>query len=516
MQAFRVGWQAFWLTLLLCGTTGCASVDYHQTKSESFALTNTSETPLGKEATHLLERQLPDQSGFIPLLDGVQALAYRLALIESATRSIDIQYYLIKNDPIGRIFTAAIYKAAERGVRIRINLDDIFTQGYDEALLALNAHPNIEIRLFNPWSARKFRLGNVFSFAQLNRRLHNKSLTADNQFTIIGGRNIAGEYFAARQDLNFMDADVLATGPLVHEVSTMFDAYWNNPLSVPVNQLAKSKKEPKQVVDALLLAAQRDTNNFSGTPYEKAVIDDIELLVNETDSLFVWAPYQFIYDAPEKAFAKASPDTKTIVAPILDILGEAKQELVIVSPYFVPLKSGVKEIGSLIDAGVQVKIITNSLASNNHTLVHAGYTHYRKDVLKTGAKLYETHYKAPVSGSERIYLENAGATLHTKAFFVDGKLVFVGSFNFDPRSANLNTEMGVVIYSELLATKHLENLQQKLDEYTYEVVLNNEKKVRWIDRSNATVQQFSKEPDTGFWRRAVCRFLSILPIRSQL
>jgi len=496
----------------------CMTVNFDQKKTPSVAISSAvaMNTTLGQDATNLARNQAVGTSGFYPLLDGIQALALRLALAEAAEKSIDLQYYLIKNDTVGRLFIGALISAADRGVKVRIILDDIFTKGYDTGMLALDAHPNIDIRLFNPFANRQFRVGDIFRFAQVNRRLHNKSFTVDNHFTIIGGRNIADEYFGARNDLNFRDADVLATGPITQEVSTMFDLYWNSRPAIPVTQVAKSKRNLDDHLAKMRAAIIEQYKSIKTSKYAAAIVEDIEKLVDDTAKMFIWAPYELVYDAPEKVMHKEADNAASITTPLRKALLAAKRQLVIISPYFVPLKSGVNTIAELQKRGVEVIIITNSLASNNHTLVHAGYTPYRKAILQTGAKLYEAQYTGAMQETERLGIGDSGATLHTKAFFVDGAATFVGSFNFDPRSANLNTELGVIIYSEHLARASLYDMQARLDALTYEVVLDSQNRIRWLDRSGDKLITLNSEPDTGNWRRFYAKILTILPIRSQL
>lgn len=500
--------------------SGCASVNLEKEYPRSMAFTDTQKTKLGQIANRLAsnsKKESAEASGFYPLTNGIESFGLRLTLAEAAEKSIDLQYYLIKNDPAGRMFVGTLLRAADRGVRVRILLDDIFTSGYDQGMLALDSHPNIELRLFNPFANRKLRVFDAHRFAQVNRRLHNKSFTVDNQFTIIGGRNIAAEYFSARDDLNFHDLDVMSIGPLVRDVSNMFDQYWNTGLSVPVTEVA----DPKDTDLALRLDEMRrvfdeELSQSEENAYKTALQEDVKSIVKSLPERFNWAPYELIYDAPEKALKSESKQANNIIVPIREVASNAQQQLIIVSPYFVPLKSGINRLKELNQQGIDVTIVTNSFKSNNHTLVHAGYAPYRKRILQTGALLYEAKPNARMDDLERIRIYDSGATLHSKLFIVDKDTIFIGSFNFDPRSVNLNTEMGVVIYSDQIVARALENLPARLHSSTYEVTLNHKGKLQWVDRSSDPVSRYQIEPNTSWWDRFKLGLMRILPIRSQL
>ena len=506
--------QLFGIGILV---SACSTVDLEQSYPESHVIQNTQQTSLGQLAKRLSANKKADQSGFYALTEGVEAFALRLAMAETAEKSIDLQYYLIKNDLSGQMLIHSLLQAADRGVRVRILLDDIFTQGYDAGMLALESHPNIQIRLFNPFANRKFRGLDFHRVAQVNRRLHNKSFTVDNQFTIIGGRNIATEYFAAHESMNFHDLDVLSVGPLVSEVSAMFDQYWNSRPAVPVTAVASNKGQD------LALELQRMHERLAQTwqgaknsDYGLAVLEDLESFSLHINQQFFWAPYTLVYDAPEKGLKSEAKNATNIVSALGEAISQAEHSLVIISPYFVPLKDGIRRLQALHDRGVAVTVITNSFKANNHSIVHAGYAPYRKRIIQTGAKLYEAKADTQVNDAERLKIGDSGATLHTKMFVVDNKAVFVGSFNFDPRSANLNTELGVIIYAENAADAALKSIRESLNDSTYEVVLTEDNKLQWLERSGNQMKEFSKEPGSSAWERFKLNILGLLPIRSQL
>jgi len=513
----NVKWVALTFTYLLI--TGCASMNYDYPKTESFFLPDTENTFLGRTFADITASQPPGHSGFYSMNNGVDALASRLLLAERAEISIDVQYYLIKNDIVGRAFIHSLLRAADRGVRVRLLLDDMFTSGYDIGLQGLESHPNFEIRIFNPFkrSTGGRSVGAITDFKRINRRMHNKSFTVDNQITLIGGRNIADEYFGAREDAKFGDLDVLAIGPMVQEVSNMFDTYWNHETALPVPAFIKKAVEDPEAALAglrdLLAQSQEEVKN---SKYAGAIRSKITEIIGTNNSAFRWAPYELVVDSPDKGIKSRASEAELITAPLAASLRSAKSEVIIVSPYFVPLKSGIKQLSALQASGVDVVIITNSLAANNQFTVHGGYAPARKPLLKAGIKLFEVRADADVAGTEFVNASGAKATLHTKAFVVDREQVFIGSFNFDPRSANINTELGVIIKDAKMGQGFVERTMQRLPTQTYEVFLNEKGKTRWRALEDGKEVIYDNEPDTTWGERFKAGIFRILPIRSQL
>jgi len=295
------------LLLLAVLLGGCASVDFDYPKQESTAVVDTNDTRLGRGISSL-PAQHPGESGFYLLGDGIEALAIRMLMAKRAERTLDVQYYLITNDIIGYIFIGSLLETADRGVRVRLLLDDIQTKGYDAGMAALDSHPNLEIRIFNPFGVRGARAGNITDFSRVNRRMHNKSFTADNQITIIGGRNIAEEYFSYRDDVNFGDVDVLAVGPAVQDVSTMFDTYWNSRYAAPIPAFAKMPDDPAAELEKLRERVKQATDKARSTPYADAFKESLGKFVSEGGDNLDWAPYQIVYDSPDKADKKLAAD----------------------------------------------------------------------------------------------------------------------------------------------------------------------------------------------------------------
>ena len=506
------------IALLLASLAGCATIDYDYPRPESRVITDTDDTFLGREISGAGFDYPPDQSGFHPLNDGVDALAARLLLAGRAEKSIDVQYYLIKDDVVGRVFFLSLIEAADRGVRVRLLIDDMFTKGYDVGMAAMHSHPNIEIRVFNPF--KRSNIGKAASgfteFGRVNRRMHNKSFTVDNQMTLIGGRNIAGEYFGARTDKAFGDLDVLAVGPVVSDVSTMFDLYWNHETALPAPAFVDELDDPAADLDFLRKGLRDALDDVRASEYSDAVRGRVYDYMAEDETIFDWAPYKLVYDTPDKGIKGEADENDLITRPIVDELRGASKEALIISPYFVPLKGGIAGLAELRKRGVEVTVITNSLAANNQFTVHAGYKPSRKPLLKSGVRLFEVRPDASVAGTEFVNASGATATLHTKAFVVDREAVFIGSFNFDPRSANLNTELGVIIYDPDLGELIASQIEKNYKEFVYEVFLDADDRVRWRGWKQGQETVYKNEPETSWWDRFKVGLVGLLPIKSQL
>ena len=500
-------------SLVVCAA--CATIDFDAPREESVAYVDTQDTTLGRAIDELSHAD-PGESGFYVLPDGVDALATRLLLAAEAERSIDAQYYLIHDGVAARLFLQSLLEAADRGVRVRLLLDDFLTLGLDEGLLAFHSHPNVEVRLFNPFAHRRFRLFDLPSFRRVNRRMHNKSYTVDNQMTIVGGRNIADEYFGTREDAKFSDLDVLGVGPVVQDVSTMFDTYWNHETALPVPAFASMPDDPAAELNRIRDGMDDWRAEVTRTVYGEALRQDIEKFMATDNSVFDWAPYELVYDSPDKGIKKRSEEADSIRTSLAESLASATKQVVIISPYFVPRKTFTESLVQLKKSGVDVTIITNSLAANNQFTVHSGYRPSRKPLLKAGVKIYEVRPDADVAGAELVAASGAKATLHTKAFLVDDREVFIGSFNFDPRSAYINTESGVIIRSEQLAAQFERAVRESIPYQSYELFLNEDDKLRWRDPRPGVDKIWDKEPETTWGQRFAVGFVALFPIRGQL
>jgi putative cardiolipin synthase len=508
----------FMLLIVALLASGCATIDFDYPREESTALMDTTETHLGTRVAQLSADRPGDESGFYPLNDGIDALSARLLLAERAERSIDVQYYLIKTDTTSLAFIRALLRAADRGVRVRLLLDDVFTSGYDASMAALDSHPNFEIRIFNPF--RRGAAGRAWSgltdFGRINRRMHTKTFTVDNQVTIVGGRNIADEYFGAREDARFGDLDVVAIGPITNEVSQMFDSFWNHETALPVPAFARMPDDPAAELDRFRARLEEQIVVARDSKYGEAVRNTVLEFIDRPGADLDWVAYRLVYDSPDKGIRSKEGPSVSIVEPLVEALRSARKEVIVISPYFVPQKTGVRFFSELAARGVEVTIVTNSLAANNQVTVHGGYAPSRKPLLRSGVRIYEVRPDAEVAGAELVAASGAKSTLHTKAFLVDGEKVFIGSFNFDPRSANLNTESGVIIESERMTGRFLAGIDEKLREATWELFLNEDDKLRWRGYEDGGETIYRKEPESTWMQRFIAGIVRLLPVKSQL
>lgn len=489
--------------LLVSLIAGCGSLPSLEDRSTSTAPVDTDDTRLGRGIAARVAAN-PGKSGIHPLLDSRDAFAARVLLVQAADRTLDVQYYIWHDDLSGRLLFEALHDAAERGVRVRLLLDDNNTSGLDPTLAALDTHPNIEVRLFNPFVVRRPRaLGYLTDFSRLNRRMHNKSFTADNQATIIGGRNIGDEYFDATEGTAFVDLDVLAVGPVVREVSADFDRYWASGSSYPVDRLLPPADEPFAV-----------EHHAEAAAYVTAVRESrfVQALMQGRLPL-EWAATRMVSDDPAKGLGQAAAG---VLLPhrLKDILGQPQKEIELVSAYFVPAGTGTEMFVDMARRGVKVTILTNSLEATDVVPVHAGYAKRRKALLRAGITLYEMRRLSPGSREEKSAgpFGSSASSLHAKTFSVDRSRAFVGSFNFDPRSAHLNTEMGFLIESPALARNMADAFESRIPERSYQVHLSDSGALYWTERRGGEQLRHDTEPGAGFWKRAGVRFLSLLPI----
>lgn len=507
----------FFLTTVLALVSGCATLPQDYARTESFAIAQTEDTRLGKTFAPLLS-QHPDQSGFYMLPHGTDALAARIAVIAASQRSLDLQYYIWHDDLTGRALQNYLLHAADRGVRVRLLLDDLDTAGKDATLFALNAHPNIEIRVYNPFKHRDMRaLDYLTNPARINRRMHNKALIADNQVVILGGRNIGDEYFDASHEVAFGDLDTLAVGPVAQDASASFDRYWNSRWVVPLAAFAngaevhENAQAFEQRSDAYLLEAEHSA--FS------EALEHTQLLrySSVNDLAFAWSSWVLVSDDPGKVEAE-SVTKETHLAPRLKVaFDRAENDLIIISPYFVPNEAFTDYLAKKIASGVRVRIVTNSLAANDVSIVHAGYMNHREALLKGGVELYEVkaYQDKRVKKARGWSSGSSRSSLHAKSIAFDKTYIFVGSFNLDPRSVALNTELGVYFAGPEFAEPFARQFDERVRETTYRVELIDGK-LRWTTVQDGKTLHLDKEPDTSWWKRFSTGFLSIVVPESML
>ncbi|UOE99780.1 phospholipase D family protein [Bdellovibrio reynosensis] len=499
--------------ILCLSFVGCNGVPKTYISPKAYAIKETSDTVLGKLLSPTVQAH-KGNSGFVPLEAGTDAYKARIVSIQMAQKTLDLQYYLWADDRIGKAMGHEVIQAADRGVRVRILLDDLNLGPYEDALLALDRHPQIEVRMFNPFSFRKIRLFEIVRFHQAHRRMHGKLMIADNQTAITGGRNIGEQYFTAHGEENFGDYDVWAFGPIVGQCSDAFDEYWNSGFSVPIsvlNQREITDEDYKNLRESFASAS----NDLQKSSYAK------QLASSSLDADFragrlktYWGRAQIYYDSPEK-IDQENQDTydgrnlkKYMEAmPI----SPPTKELFIVSPYFIPGAKGVEYFKNKEAKGVQVSVFTNSLGSNDVPLTFAGYKKYRKQLIRAGVDLYELKPRVTPKARKFRLVGTSGARLglHGKVFIFDRRAMFVGSLNLDPRSIELNTEFGVLFESPELADQFLNNALRFLPELSYRVSLNDKNDVQWNTVESGKSIVFSEEPDARWWQSFQSEFLSL-------
>jgi putative cardiolipin synthase len=502
---------------------GCASLpsDVQRTTTTALAKEATESTHIGHEVTALVNKHA-GRSGFYVLNDGIDAFAARLTMVEKAEKSVDVQYYIWHDDMTGRVLHNRLLAAADRGVRVRLLLDDLDTAGKDEMLHIIDAHPNIEIRLFNPFANRTKRVGDFLGdTSRINRRMHNKTITADNQVSIFGGRNIGDEYFDATEDVGFRDMDALAIGPVVQEISQGFDLYWNSEWVYPLSAFESERpitevmiKEFRLQSDAYLQEAISSEYAIVARAHREAGSKNVHKVG------FVWSPWVLVYDQPSKVVAEEVKVETHLGPKLKKAMDKTEKELLIVSPYFVPGSKFTDYLVGLESRGVEVHILTNSLASNDVSLVHAGYMRYRERLVSGGVDLYE--FK-PVDkeGSDKkekkgSWVGASRSSLHGKFFGFDQEHLFIGSFNLDGRSVALNTELGVYFKSEKHAKMMSEAFKDKVIHKAYKVTLDEDGDMVWVTQEDGKEVRFDQEPETGVWKRFSTDFLSIIVPENQL
>lgn len=498
------------ILFLLIVLGGCATVDFDYPRESSVAIDPNQDTTIKRRVDQWLESN-PGPSGFHPLISGADALGARLRLIEAAEKTIDVQYFLMKTDSAGYVFSGALLKAADRGVRVRYLLDDIFTTVKDEDLAIINGHPNIELRLFNPIARPGIGLFNYLGdFKRANRRMHNKSFIVDNQVAIVGGRNIADEYFELNTSGEFLDFDIATIGPTAEAVSVEFDAFWNHERSVPAEAVI-GKFSQQQVAKFRSNIDQKFLQEAEAV-YSDAVGSDAMRSFDNDNFQIYSAAGVVLTDHPDKLVNEISQENMILVQALAEVVEEAKTEVVVLSPYFVPGDEGVEFWGSIAAKGVRVVVITNSLASNNHTSVHSGYAGYRKALIRAGVELYEARASA-VSDAGEGEKQAEMMTMHTKAMLFDRERLFVGSLNLDPRSIEINSEMGIVVTSDELSGDLAKRLFDGLDDWTYRVKLNEDGRLRWHANIDGVEVVETSEPLAPWYRKFNAWFLKIAPER---
>jgi cardiolipin synthase C len=484
-------WRAVLLTVAV-SLGGCAALPGQVERPVSYARSDVADTQLGKiAAASMVSEAGQDVSGFRLLPDGAEAFAARMALIRRAEKTLDVQYYVIASDATGREFLRELQTAAARGVRVRILVDDLYATGQDELFAGLAAHDNVEVRMFNPLPVRGGSFAqrmflSLHQFSRINHRMHNKLFIADGSFAVTGGRNIADEYFDRSGDANFIDMDLLSSGPVVAELAAVFDRFWNSEVAYPVGSLAGAA--PSRT------AFERQ---IAGTSVvSEAGPDSVEAQLDGGRVELERATAEVVADAPQKASGDtASP---TVAEAHVALLGSARRAVLIASPYFVPGAPTRDALAALRSRDVEVSVLTNSLATTDEPLVHYGYANHRVALLNAGVDLHELMPSGEPGGEHATALGSSGrgnslGRLHTKLTVVDEDKTFVGSMNMDARSARLNTEAGIVIHSAPLAQTVAKFLRVRQQLASYKVQQQGDR-LSWLSGEGAAQRTRSAEP----------------------
>ena len=471
-------------------------------------------------------------SGYYPLIDSSDAFASRSILTEMAQQTIDIQYYIWHNDAAGQLMLKDLYQAANRRVKVRLLLDDLNTNPeLDQQLLAFAAHANIQVRLINPKVLRGFTPANfVVALPRYQRRMHNKSMTFDRQLSIIGGRNIGDEYLRKDSIAEFADLDVLLAGKVVNQINESFEDYWDSPLSYDIERLVRPSKNPDRnksdepflgTLTAIAPINSQSHLHKSSQLYrvQNGAIVDKQLYNKKIP--FRWQPMEFLADDVKKLLNQDDKDSR-LVSKLRARIGTPKQQLTIVSSYFVPTDLGVLQLSKLMENGVKINIFTNSYESTDVPIVHSGYNVARVPMLKAGIGLYELKSSADADFRRKkrsLYRSKYSTSLHTKAFAVDDKYTFIGSYNVDPRSANINTELGVLIEDKALAKSFHNTFDNAMLNVSYRVHLKDNEQLMWQthdDKTNKKLISLDKEPHMTFVNGLWLKIFSALPFKRLL
>jgi cardiolipin synthase C len=511
--------------LLVCASFGCGSLPPpNDAREVSVHFADGAATPLGALAATSAQGH-EGLTGVRVLDSGADAFTQRLALIESAQRSIDAQYYIWNSDITGQYLAQAIHAAAERGVHVRLLLDDINVAGRDATIAALDSHRNIEVRIYNPFPQRAgvrkvFDL--VTDFSRLNRRMHNKSFTVDGVVTIVGGRNIGDEYFDANPDLIFRDRDVVAIGPVVDQIGGMFDAFWNSELTYSISALTTQRLTEAQANERLEHARQTraplEALKFE-LPKDSA---DAQRIVERSNAAMVWAPVRLVYDQPPRADQVADTSRLQPTAREFGLLAAAaRHEILIESAYLVLDEPSLKVLDEIEARGVAVRALTNSLASNDVTPNHAAYARRREAIVSSGIDLYELRPDAASCGT--LVTIDGGCSLqrifglHAKSFVFDAATLYVGSMNLNLRSAYLNAESALIIDSPELAGSVADAITLNMrPQNSWHVTLGRDGELLWSTQRDGATEEVHREPETSWLRRTASGFIAMLPLEKYL
>ncbi len=501
-------------------------------KATSIALTHPEETKLGRQFEDAA-RSHQGNSAFRLLSVGIDGFLARAQMIDAAEQTIDLEYYIFRQDETGQLLTEALLRAADRGVRVRVLIDDGETLQGDEHIGALAAHPNIEIRIFNPFSYRGHvelmrAIEFAFNASRLDYRMHNKLLVVDNAIALVGGRNVGDQYFQVDGESQFGDDDVFVAGPIARHLSGTFDEFWNSDLAIPVAGLGNGKSS-----DAVLIAYRgaleesRKELKAAGADYANRIASGEPLAGMLSGSLsLVWAHAEVVYDSPDKRLVEKGEMVGNLMhKTVAKAMAAVQTELLMVTPYLLPAQGGMRAFKDLRKRGVRVRILTNSLESTPEMLAHSGYMGYRVPMLEEGVELYEIRSllgNARGSGESSVLASSGHYALHAKLFVFDRQNLYVGSMNFDERSHRLNTEIGLIIDSPELARQVAARFESiVVPANCYAVGLRKDPmggspELIWRTREGDLDIEYDSEPAHSPWQRMKAEFFSLLPLDKEL
>jgi cardiolipin synthase C len=516
----------FWSCLLIVASlAGCASLppgsDYPKTAST--ALSEPETTKIGRQFAAAAHEH-GGKTAYRIVSVGVDGFLMRMQMINAAERTLDLQYYILHSDESGRLLTDALLRAADRGVRVRLLIDDGEAMPGDEKIFELVGHTNIELRVFNPFAYRgenKFLKGTEYLLhhSRLDYRMHNKLLVADNSMGLAGGRNIGDQYFQIDPDSQFADDDVFVAGSTVHELSQTFDEFWNSALSIPAEALQHAKTHERHE------NAHPDKVAKAGFDYQSKLESGEPLAGILAGRLpLTWAHAQVVCDSPEKGKVANQHVGSLMYEPVAHAVAAVQTELLIVSPYVIPSKDELHLLQDRLAHQVRIRILTNSLETAPELSAHSGYMHYRTELLKDGVQIYETRARlgnSRGSGQSAKISGYGNYALHAKLYVLDRQRLFIGSMNLDQRSRRLNTEVGLIIDSPELAeetAKRFEAMTQPENSYAVTLPADADKSdhLEWRTVENGAPIEYKKEPAKNSWQRAEVKFLSLLPLDHEL
>jgi putative cardiolipin synthase len=524
----RIRSTTFWrhaaIAVCVLACAACSSLRKDFVRSPSQALPPAYDTPSSRYVRNELERQSPEVSGFRLLTRSTNALMSRIALIDHAAHTIDLQYYIFDNDDTGRLVAQRLLAAAARGVRVRLLLDDLGAGEDSNVFDALDADPNIEVRLFNP-----FRTGHpslpskvaqfVIEGQRLNRRMHNKSFIVDNVAAIVGGRNIGDAYFDASSELNFSDLDVIAIGKVVGQASAAFDAYWNSDAAYPVAAFRDRHAGPADL-DKLRVQLQAHARAFAESDYAQAALEELPNgPTADRRGEWFWGDGELVADEPQKIETREDVPAFRIGPQVAQIMDAAQRQMLLISPYFIPGKSGVAYLAAKVRKGVDVQALTNSLAATDEPAAYAAYARYRTDLLDGGVRLFELRPAPGAPQTATSFGTSSGISLHAKAIVVDQRWTFVGSMNIDPRSKLLNTEMGVIVDCPPLAqavAQFFARASAPASAFEVRLAGDHSRRVEWVTENDGKPVVLHSTPGATAARKFEVLMLRLLPIEGML